>query len=166
MAERGHGAGGGGDIASSEEGRDRLIQGLSRVDRSSGLESCVAESGERFGPIRMPAGSECEGPLEVRQRRGSVQPECPFSGQSEEPQRGRLQIVRLLDLSRRLCEFEGRCVVVGENIGEVLNPIGSLGLDPGGRGDVARGPRGPRELRVGNVSREDVPKRILRFTLE
>ena len=165
-AERAHRAGGGGDIAARAERRDRLLQGLGRLGVASGLEGGLAEAGERLGPFGMSRRGERERPLEVRKRRGGVQPERTLPGEGEEPQRRCLELGGLLGLPGGPRELQGRRVVVGEDVGEVLDPLGGLGLDPARRGDVTRGPRGSGELAVGDVAGQDVPEGVLGLALD
>ena len=75
---------------------------------------------------------ERERPLEVRERRGGVQPERTFPGEGEEPQRRRFELGGLLGLSGGPRELQRRRVVVGEDVGEVLHALGGLRLDPCG----------------------------------
>ena len=86
---------------------------------------------------------------------------APLPGEGEEPQRRRFQLRRLLGLPGGAGELERGRVVVGEHVGEVLDPVGRLRLDPGRRGDVAGGARGARELGVGDVAGQDVPEGVL-----
>ena len=109
----------------------------------------------------MPGRGERERALEARERGSRVQPERALCREAEEPQRRRFELARLLALPGGAGELEGSRVVVGEHVGEVLDPVGSLRLDPGGGGDVAGGARGARQLVVGDVAGEDVPERIL-----
>jgi hypothetical protein len=51
--------------------------------------------------------------------------------------------------------------VVGEHLGQILDPLARFALDPGCRGAVATCPLRPRDLAVGNVAHEQVPERIL-----
>lgn len=79
-----------------------------------------------------------QGSLEVPERRGGVQSERPIPGEGEEPQRACLELDRELGLPGGACELQGRCVVVGEDVGEVLLALWGPRLDPAGRGHVAR----------------------------
>ena len=99
-------------------------------------------------------------------RRGGVQAERSFPGQGQEPQRRCLELGGLVGLSGGLRELQGGRVVVGEDVGEVLDPFGGLGLDPSRRGDVTRGPRGSGELPVGDVAGQHVPEGVLGLALD
>ena len=74
---------------------------------------------------------------------------------------GCLERGRLFCLSGGAGEVEGGRVVVGEHVGEVLDPVGDLRFDPGRGRDVAGGAGGSRELGVGDVADESVAEGVL-----
>ena len=139
LRERAHRAGSSQPVASLPEGRDRLLQRLRGVGEASGVERGLAEAGERHGPVGMSGRGERERPLEARERGSRVQSERALRRQAEEAQRGCFELARLLALPGGAGELEGSRVVVGEHVGQVLDPVGSLRLDPGGCCDMAGG---------------------------
>ena len=58
-------------------------------------------------------------------------------------------------------ERQGGPVVVGEQLGPALGPVGGQPLDPGGRPAVLVGPLGPQHLPVGHVPDQGVAERVL-----
>ena len=140
--------------------------GLGRLGVAPGLQGGLAEAGERLGAFGVSRRGERERPFEVRKRRRGVQAERPLPGEGQELERRCLELGRLLGLSGGPRELQGRRVVVGEDVGEVLDAFGGLGLDPRRRGDVTRGSRGSRELPVGDVAGQDVPERVLGLALD
>ena len=93
-------------------------------------------------------------------------PSARSPARDEEPQRRCLELGGLLGLSGGPRELQRGRVVVGEDVGEVLDAFGGLRLDPARGGDVAGGPGGSRELAVGDVAGEDVPEGVLGLALD
>ena len=58
-------------------------------------------------------------------------------------------------------ERQGGPVVVGEQLGPALGPVGGQPLDPGGGPAVLVGPLGPQHLAVGDVADQGVPEGVL-----
>ena len=74
---------------------------------------------------------------------------------------GRFELGRLICLPGGTGEVECRRVVVGEHVGDVLDPAGGLPLEPARGRDMPGGARGAGELPVGDVADEDVAERVL-----
>ena len=102
----------------------------------------------------MPFGSESECSLQVRERRGSVETDRPLPGEGEEPEGRSLELRCELGLARRPGKLVGCPVVIGENIGQVLDAISRFGFEPLCCGDVTRSSGGSRQLSVCDVARE------------
>ena len=156
---------GGGGIAAGSEGSGCLLQSLRRVGRAPRLERRFAEADQRLGTVGVPRWRERERPLEVRKRRACVQPKRPLPGEGEEPQRRHHEVGRLLRLPCRTGKLQCSGIVVSEHIGEVLDPVGGLRLDPACRGDMSRGSGGSRQLPVGDITGEHVPEGIFGLAL-
>src|SRR5205814_3053798 len=101
-----------------------------------------------------------------RQRRGGVQAERAFPRERQELERRCLELARLPGLPSGLRELQGGRVVVREDVGEVLDPLEGLGLDPARRRNVAGCSRSSGELPVGDVACENVPERIFGLALD
>ena len=164
--ERAHRAGGSGDLTGRTEGRDRFLQCLGCLGVATGLQSGLAEAGECLGSFGMSGRSERERPFEVRERRGGIQPERTLPGEGQELQGRCFELGGLLGLSGGLRQLQRGGVVVGEHVGEVLDPLGSSRLDPPGRGDVTGGSRGSGELTVRDVASQDVPEGVFGLALD
>ena len=94
-----------------------------------------------------------------------IEVQGPFAREREEAKRGGLQLgcpVRMTGGSRQI---EGGRVVVREHLGDVLDPLARLRLQPGRGGDVAGGARRTRKLRIRDVAGQDMPEGVLGLAL-
>src|SRR5205814_2581657 len=72
---------------------------------------------------------------------------------------------RLRRVAGCLGELEGLQIVVCEHLGQVLDPLTRLALDPGSGSAMAARPLRARDLGVGNVANEQMPERVLALAL-
>ena len=137
--EHEHPAGSRDHLAAVAEQRDRFLQRRHRLPRAPAVLRGLAEPGEDLGSLWMVRWREGQRPLEVPECRGGVEPERPFTRQDEEPPRGSFEFTDAVDLPRHVGQIERGGVVVGEDVGEVLDAVGGPRLQPACRGDVAGG---------------------------
>ena len=119
------------------------------------LISAHYDSRGSFGSVRAPGGDDdgsgttaLLGIARVIARKGvkfrkNVQL-VAFAGEEQEAKRRFLELIRLGFLACRPCQFERRCVVMGEDVGDVLDAVAGVLLDPRCRRDVSRRAGGPR----------------------
>ena len=152
-------------LAAGAEDGECLVERGRGLARAAGLEGGVRPADEELGPLGIVGGRELERPGEPRFRLGGVEAERPLAGEREEAPRRQGELRRLLRVAGGLGELECLQVVVGEHLGQVLDPLACLALDPGGRGAVPARPLRPRDLAVGDVADEQVPERVLALAL-
>jgi len=111
--------------------------------------------------MRERSWSQLKRPAEPCLGLSRVEPERPLAGKGEKVARGGRELPDLRCVAGGLGEFQGLQVVVGEHLGQVLDPLPGLALDPGRGRAVAACSFGPRDLGVGDVAHEEVPERIL-----
>ena len=128
--EHAHHVGGLRDPAGLPEQLKGLLVGRDRVAVSAVVVQGVAVSLEHLGPVRVTGRRKGEGALQEAEGDGVVEPECAPSGEHQEAEgRGpQLRGERLVATGVR--EVQGRDVVVGEDLGEVLDAVACLRLDP------------------------------------
>ena len=142
---------------------------------STASSSAVADSAYRPASSIAPANSTSvaprgrDGPGGVSERARSssatARSESRFSARSPASVRKR-NAVRLepggvLGSVGRLRQVQRRRVVVGEDVGDILDTVSGSRFDPLRRGDMARGAGGSRQRRVRDVARQNVPERVL-----
>src|SRR5204863_9839136 len=96
---------------------------------------------------------------------GGIEAERPLTGEREEAPRRQGELRRLFRVAGGLGELECLQIMVGEHLGQILDPPACLALDPGGRGAVTTRTLSPRYLTVGNVADEHMPERVLALAL-
>ena len=108
---------------------------------------------------------ELERSGEPRLGLGRIEAERALAGEREEAASRRGELLGLLRVAGGRGELERLQVVMGEHLGQVLDPLACLALDPGGRRAVTARPLRPRDLAVGDVAHEQVPERVLALPL-
>ena len=160
-----HGVRHAGEMSALLERWDCPLQRLLRFERAPGVECSLSETHKRVRPVRVCKWSERQRPLEVGKRRGGVEAQGAFAGQGQEPASRGFELGGPIGLSGGAGQVEGGCVVIGQDVGQVLHPARGLRFDPRRGGDMPRGARGAWDLRIGDIARKDVPERILGFAL-
>ena len=167
VAERAHRARGGGQVARSRGTMRSPPRAPSAA--SAKRPACRAASPKRAsasGRSGCPAGASASARSRFDSAAAVSRPSARSPARERNFERRCLELGRLLGLSGGSRELQGRRVVVGEDVGEVLDAFGRLGLDPSGRGDVTRCSGGPGELRVGDIAGQDVPEGVLGLALD
>ena len=90
-----------------------------------------------------------------------VKSERPLSRKEQVAEGRCFQLADVLGLPGRAAQFERGFVVVGKDIGEILDPLSRSGLDPGGSSLVTARAPGARDLGVGDVADERMPEAVL-----
>ena len=120
---------------------------------------------EQGGALAVAGGGERERFGQVLLRAFDVECERALAGEGEVADRAFLELLRLSFLAGGAGELERLQVVVGEHVGQVFCPLARLALDPGGGGAVAGGAGGAGDLRVADVSDQQVPEAVLGLPL-
>ena len=139
---------------------DGLLERLPRLPQPASLLGRQGPALEQRGTVGMACGSELERASEVVLGAVDVEPERALAGQPEVAD-GALFELCGVSVSGGAREVERLQVVVGEHVRQVLDAFACFALDPGGRSTVTGGTRGARDLRVADVSHEDVPEAVL-----
>ena len=127
-------------LAAGAEDGERLLERGCGLARPAGLVGGVRPADEQLRPLRIVGRGELERAGEPRFRLGGVEAERPLAGEREEAPRRHGELLRLLRVAGGLGQLERLQVVVGEYLGQVLDPLARLALDPGGRRAVTAGP--------------------------
>src|SRR5262249_50699507 len=151
--------------AAGAEGGERLLERVFGLTWATGLEGCVRPADKKLRPLGIVGRVELERSGESRLRLGGVEAERPFAREREETPRRHGKLCGLLGVAGGLGELERLQVVVGEQLGEILDPLPALPLDPGGRRAVTTRTLRPRDLGVGDVADEQMPERVLALSL-
>ena len=143
------------------EARDRLLEQRLRLRVGSRLAGGLGCPHEQVGSFRVAGRGERERLRVVRLGCGDVEREGAVAGDGQGAPCGPVESRRLNGLAGGEEELPGLRVVVGEHLGEVLDPLRCLALDPSRRRLVLRRPADPRDLAVGDVADEHVPEAVL-----
>ena len=92
----------------------------------------VCPAREEVRPPEILCRRQLERPSEPLLGLGGVEAERTLAGEREEAARRQGKLLRLLTVAGGLGELERLHVVVGEHLGQVLDPLARLALDPGG----------------------------------
>ena len=144
----------------AEEELVRLLAGVAHSPHVS--HTHVGELQQGASPLEVvrseieSAGVIAGGLLEV-QRSGAI------AGQPEEPKGRLFQALRLTHIACGLRELECLLVVVGQQLGVVGHAFAGHALDPFGSRNVFAGALRTRNLRVRDITNQEMPERILRL---
>ena len=125
--------GGGFRVVAGTEDDERLLERSRGLARTTSLKSSVGPASEQLGPPGIVGRGEVERAGEPRFCLGGVEAERALAGERKKAASGCGEVVCLLRVAGRLGELERLQVVVGEYLGQVLDPVASSALDPGGR---------------------------------
>ena len=145
--------------------RERLLERRLRLLRPPLLLRSLRPALEQQGALRMAGRGERECVRQALLGTVDLERQRPLARQGQVAERARLQHCRLPGLAGGAGERERAQVVVSEHIGQVLDPLARLLLQPRRRRFVAGGPGGARDLAVGNVPDEQVPEAVLALSL-
>ena len=145
-------------VSPGSERLDRLLQRGGGLRGAARLARGVGPAGQDLGAVAVPGRCQLQCLRVALLGRGDVEPDGPVAGPDQEPPGGVLQGDGLLDEAGRPGEVEGRRVVVGQDLGQVVDPLPRHSLGPGRRGPVLGAPRGPRDLPVADVADQRVPE--------
>ena len=139
---------------------ERLIERGQRLIGPTHLRSLFAEPHENSRTPGVTLARELLGGLEPDQRRSGVEAHCTVTGAHQEVDRLRLRLPCPILLPGGPRQLQRGAPVIGQHVGDVVDAIAELRLQPGcGRG-VTSGPRPARQLAVGDVATQDVPEGV------
>ena len=147
------------------ECRDGFLVVSNSLGETAGQLLAAGEQREEPRPFRVARRRQLERLTKQCARGHEVEVERPLAREREEAKRGRLQLGGVVRMTGGSRQFEGGRVVVREHLGDVLDPLARLRLQPGRGGDVAGGARCARKLRVRDVAGQDVPEGVLGLAL-
>ena len=155
------------EVAGPAHVGDRLLVDGDRLGVVAGLERDPPGPDQQVRARRVPWLAELDGLAVVGAGPVEVEVDGPVPGQDQEAA-GRLD--QLVDPGLRLPGRPGvgerLAVVVGDDLGQVADPLAGHVLDPLGDGLVAAGPAHPRDLGVGDVPDQGVPEHVLVLVLD
>jgi hypothetical protein len=117
-------------LAASTERGKCLLERLGRLAQAAGLEGSFRPADKEVGPLRVVGRAEPERPGEPRFGLRRIEAERPLTGQRKEAASGRCELLGLLRLAGGLGKLERLQVVVGEHLGQVLDPLARLAPRP------------------------------------
>ncbi len=146
---------------------DGLLVDGHRLRVVAGLERDPPGPDQQVGALGVPRLAQLDGLAVVGTGPVQVEVDGPVPGQDQEAA-GRLdQLVDpRLGLAGRPGVGERLAVVVGDDLGQVPDPLAGHRLDPLGDRLVAAGPARPRDLGVGDVPDQGVPEHVLVLVLD